>query len=372
MVKKLAVALEIGSSKLRVMIARKGLNNTFNILDSAEVAYDGYFQGEFVDFEKLKSSLSEIFESVDYINKKYNKKLYVGLPAEFIGVEVVEADINFDSYKKIKKSDIDCLFEEGAGKIMSDGVEIISTSAISYCLDEGGRILSDPIGKKARQLSAEISVVIASKETIEKFNEIFASLGFISVEYVSETLTEALLVIPKEEREHECLLIDSGHLSTSISFVKGDGLLSLTPYSLGGGYITGDLCENFAVSYKNAEKLKKQMVVSVKGGRGDFYDLVTETGVERINLQDANNVVLQRLEDIGRAINKTVQNYSRDYIGFLPTYLTGSALTKLKGAKDYISKCIGRNIALGVADIPGQDKPEFACILGILNYALNT
>ena len=370
MLNKFATALEIGSSKLKVAVARKGINNTFNVIDSACVGYDGYFQGEFVDFEKLKGTFAKLFDEINYIEKKYNKKLYVGLPAEFVGVEVVNADINFDGYRKVRKADIEELYQQAISKIESDKVEVISTTPIQFSIDESGRILSDPIGKKVRQLSVEVSVVIAEKETIQKFNNIFSDLGFNAVEYVSETLNQAMLVIPEEEREQECLLIDVGHLSTSVSFVKGQGLVSLTAYSLGGGYITGDLCENFEVSYKDAEKLKKQMVVSVKGDRTDCYDLVTDQSIERIRLQEANNVALDRIDEIGRAINQCVQNHSREYISFLPVYLTGEALTKLKGGKDYLSKCIGRNIVVATTDIPGIDKPENNAIFGILNYAL--
>ena len=371
MLNKFATALEIGSSKLRVVVARKGVNDTFNVIESSETAYDGYFQGEFVDSERLKMDLAKIFEDINYITKKYNKKLYVGLPAEFVGVEVVSADINFDGYKKITKNDLKELYQQAAEKIDRERVEIISTTPIQFSIDEGGRILSDPIGKKARQISAEISVVIAEKEAIQKFNDIFSDLGFSSVEYVSETLTQAMFVIPKEEREQECLLIDVGNLSTSISFVKGDGLVSLTAYSLGGGYITGDLCEAFNITYKDAEKLKKQMVISVKGDRSDFYDLVTDQSIERINVQEANNIAIDRIEEIGRAINQCVQNYSLEYIGFLPSYLSGAALTKLKGGRDYISKCMGRNVTIATNGVPGIDKPENNAVFGILNYALN-
>lgn len=367
---KIAVALEIGSSKLKAYVAKEGINNTLNIIDSSEISYDGYFEGAFVDIDKLKSELAKLFDEIDYKEKKYNKKLYVGLPAEFVGVENVKSDLNFEGYKKIKKQDVDELFEEAASKVSGDGIEIISTSAITYYTDDGGRILYDPIGKKVKQLSADVCVVIAEKETILKLNQIFEELEFNEVEYVSETLTQAMLLIDKEEREHECLLIDVGHLSTSISFVKGEGLVSLTAYPIGGGYITGDLCEEFNITYRDAEKLKSQMVISVKTGREACYDLVTPTGVERINLMQANRIAIDRVSEIGRAINACVQSHSTEFITYLPSYLTGVGITKLKGAKDYLSKCIGRNIAVGVPDIPGQDKPDNSAIFGILNFAL--
>lgn len=370
MKKDLIVALEIGSSKLKVVVAKEGVNDTFNLVDFAEREYDGYYQGEFVEQAKLESELETLFDSIDYIKKKYYKKVFVGVPAEFVGVEVVNVTLNFEDSQRITKRDVEDLYISASEKIQTDGVEILSASAISFSLDDGGKIIGCPVGKKARQLSAEVSVVVAEKANIQKLNDIFANLGFISVEYISESLCATLEVIPKEEREHECLLVDVGHLSTSVAIAKGEGLISLTSYSIGGGYITSDLCERFDLTYENADKLKKQIVMSVKGERGDGYDLVTEAGVKRINLQDANNVVINRVDSIGRAINQCVQNYTMEYIQYLPVYLVGAGLTKLKGGKDYLSKCIGRNIELGVPDLPGKDKPENAVLFGILNYAV--
>ena len=370
MKKDIAVALEIGSSKLKVAVCREGINNTLSVIDSAETSYDGYYEGEFVDFDKLKSDLAKVFDEIDYKKKKYNRKLYVGLPAEFVGAEVVKANLSFDGYQKISKEHIAKLFSDAALKLENEGVEIISTSAVSYSTDDGGRMLYDPIGKKVKDLEAEVCVIIAERERIEKLNQIFKDLEFVEVEYVCETLTEGLLVIPEEEREHECLLVDVGHLSTSVSFIKGEGIVDMTAYSLGGGLITGDLCEVFDLSYEDAEKLKRQMVVSVKLGREACYDLVTNHGLERIPLMEANNVAIDRISEIGRAINACVLNHSTEFITYLPVYLTGLGLTKIKGAKDYISKCIGRNIIVGTPDIPGQDKPEESAMFGILRYAL--
>ena len=371
MFEKIATALEIGSSKLKVVVGKNGLNGTFNVIEDNEMEYDGYFEGEFVDFENLKADLSRLFEGIDYKKKKYDKKLYVGVPAEFLGVEVVSADLNFEGYKKISQKDLENLYKNALAKLDLEECEVVSASGITYCLDDGGIILSDPIGKKAKEISGEISITFAEKRTIQKLNTIFSDLGFQSVEYVSETLSQATFIIPKEEREHECLLIDVGHLSTTIAFVKGEGLISLTAYSLGGGYITGDLCDKFGLTYKDCDKLKRVIVMSVKGGRNETYDLPTEQGIVRIPLVEANEVLLERVREIGRAINQCVQNYSTEFIQYLPTYLVGQGLAKLKGGKDYLSKCIGRNIVLGVPELPGQDKVENSAILSVLNYALN-
>ena len=53
--------LDIGSSKISVMIAEKGINNTFNIKSSAEENYDGFSGGEFFSEDSLKNAIKTHF-----------------------------------------------------------------------------------------------------------------------------------------------------------------------------------------------------------------------------------------------------------------------------------------------------------------------
>ena len=112
----------------------------------------------------------------------------------------------------------------------------MSVSAINFCLDDG-RITNAPIGENALTLSAKISIIYANKAYIDLFNGILAGFNFTSVEYISDMLAQALYVIPREKREDLSLLVDVGDLTASIAFVKGDGLVGLTSFSRGGGFI---------------------------------------------------------------------------------------------------------------------------------------
>ncbi len=371
MFKNFSTILEIGSSKLKVMVASKGINHTFNITESAEKEYDGYFAGNFIDESSLLKDLKQLFEEVDYIKNKYNKKITVGLPSEFLSVDVVSVSVGFEKYKKIKQDDLEKVFVEAVSKVERVDSEIISTSIISISLDDGGRVLSSPVGKKAKQISADVSVISCSKNKIKMFNEVFSKLNFASVEYVSEALVSSTYVIEENDREEVCLFVDIGHLTTTVAFVKGEGITNLKTFSFGGGFITNELSNECNLDYVDADNLKKQVVVSLKGLRGDNYDVVTQNGLKRLNLINVNKTVLKKIEEISMLINREIQNYSNETLTFLPIYLSGLGITKIKGGKDALGKFLGRNITLALPTVPGQDKTENIVSLSILNYCLN-
>ena len=364
------LVFDIGSLKLRSIFAGRGLNNTFNIRGYKEYDYDGFYQGEFIMPEKLSPLMEQIISDLD-VNTKEIDKVYIGVPAEFSSVSRTEVSINFGSRRKVKKADIDSLFYMASEKAKNASVEVVSVNPISYNLDDG-RLSLDPIGEIASSITANLSIVYGDKKFIEMFNALVAGLGFASVEYISEPLSQALYIVPKEKREDLSLLIDVGDLTTSISFVKGNGLYALTSFSRGGGFITNDLAEAFDLSMNEADKLKRQIVLSLKGKPNDFYELTADLGKTiKIPLNSANEVVGYRIDELSEVIAKCVQLNTREFLQYLPTYLTGAGISKIKGGRDYLAKGLGRNVSYGKPPLPGKDKPELASIYSLLNSALN-
>jgi len=263
------------------------------------------------------------------------------------------------------------IFASACEKINTSESEVVSVSPISYMLDDDGIVIADPIGKKAISLSADISIVLAKKEHIELFNSIFFEMEFERIEYISETLAQAQFVIPKEEREELCMLIDCGHLTTSVSFVQGDGILDTKTFSVGGGHISGDLSEIFELTYKDAERFKNQIVLSLQGGFKDKYEFVTESGyVEKISLNEANNAVAYRIEEIGKILEQSINEIPTSIAPYMPIYVVGSGLISIKGGKNFLAKYLGKNIIEGLVPVPGKDKSEFTAIFSIAEYAL--
>lgn len=367
---KFALVIDIGSSKLRVIYAGNGLNNTLNIKGFKEVDYDGFYQGEFLKPEKIPFICSQLFTELNLTPSRELNKIYIGVPAEFSSVKQSEVTINFGGRRKIKKNDIDSLFYMASEKAKNSSVEVVSVSPISYTLDDG-RICFDPVGESATSISGNLSIIYADKKFIDMFNNIVASLDFENVEYISQPLSQALFVLPKEKREDLSLLIDVGDLTTSISFVKGDGLFALTSFSRGGGFITNDLADAFDLSMSEADSLKRQIVLSLKGKQSDFYELTSDVGkIIKIPLNTANEVVSYRIDELAEVIAKCVQANTKEYLIYLPVYLTGAGISKIKGGRDYLGKCLGRNVSYGLPPLPGKDKPELASILSLANYAL--
>ncbi len=362
--------MDIGTSKLAVLMGNRGINNTLKILASSSQEYAGYYNGEFVEPEKLNEDIANALAKAEINANAKIKKLYVGVPADFCTCITKQFMQNFSDKLKIEESDILEIYQQANELKDNDKYILISCSPIYFVLDDGRQVIN-PIGEKTSRISGEISYIYAEKSFISKINVALRMFGISSVEYLSLTLAENMYLLSDSKRLTPSILIDCGFVSTSVSITKGNGLLSLNSFSVGGGQITSDLCECLKISYKEAEELKKQIILSVVPQLSDGYELKKQNQVSLIPMTEANEIVSARLEMICALINKCLTATQKKDLYKMPFYLTGGGICFIKGSKDYLSKYFGVNVEILSPPNLQLSKPNYSALLGLLNSAIN-
>lgn len=368
--KKYGCVLDFGSSKITAMIGEKGVNNTFNIHGTGETEYAGYYEGEFVEPEKLLASIESTLTKAQTNSGLEITKLFVGVPSEFSFCKTKSAGISFKKRTKIGVDEIYSFFDLASKDLDVSNCTILNRSPIFFMLDDKRKCM-DPKGQVTSKLYGEISFIFAENSFIEKINDILSQLGISNVEYVSSPLAQSIYLLDPEIRDTGAILIDCGYISTSVALVKGDGLLGLNAFSLGGGHITADLSQVLQLSFKDAETLKRKVVLSLDASDNDFYEIVNGTGsVTPVSAKLTNEIVGARVDMIATMISRSLSALKGSYNGYLPVYLTGGGICYLKGGKDYLSKAIGSNIEILSPQVPQLNRPHFSSVLGLLDLAL--
>ena len=359
--------VDIGSSNISVIIGQKGANNNFVVLGSGDSEYAGYYEGEFLEEEKLKDVFASAISEAEQSACQTVEKLFVGVPADFSVCDTKTVTQNYGQKTRITQEHLDYIFSQ-ANTYQSNDYVLISCSPIAYVLDDGRKTLS-PIGQKTSKITANLSFIYAERTFIEKINGLLKSIGIGVVEYLSASLCEATYLLERERREDVALIIDSGYITTSISLVKGDGLVAIRSFAVGGAHICADLSECLGISFKDAELLKKQLILSVRPGTEDNYEIVQKDSLITIPMNQANEIVFARLDYIAQLINKCLSGLKQEYPK-MPYYITGGGFCYLKGAKEYISKTLGTNVTLLSPQDIHLQKPHYSSILGLLNTAI--
>ena len=370
MSKKYACVLDFGSSKISVMIGERGVNNTFNIKGTGETEYAGFYEGEFVEPENLESAIRDAIVRAETNSGISIKKIYVGVPSEFSYCECAEGGVNFGKRIKIKKEQIYSFFDMASENVKLDNNLIINRSPIYFVLDDNKKCMN-PENEYTTKLSGKVSFVLADKDFVARIDRILSLLNIEQVEYISSVLSESIYLLEPEIRDSGAILIDCGYISSFITTIKGDGLTSLNAFSVGGGHITGDLCQILKIGFGQAETLKRKVVLSLDVTDSDFYEINSNNAMVPVSAKLANEIVEARLDMIASLINRCLAKIKDETDSYMPIYLTGGGICYLKGAKDYLSKSIARNIEVVSPNVPQLNRPHFSSVLGLLDIALN-
>lgn len=369
MPKTKVTVLDIGSKKISVLIGSKGVNETFVVHGYGEREYAGYYEGEFLEEEKLKDTISKAINDAQSSSNTVVDKLYVGVPADFSYCKTKTQTQTFGQRIKISDQDVYQMYQTADEFENANDYVLISCTPISFVLDDGRKMVK-PVGQKTSKLTVTLSLIYAEKKFIEKINSLLKNIGITTVEYLSSPLCEALYLLSQERREETAVLIDCGYIATSVAVVKGQGLISLKSFAVGGGHISADLMECLHISFDEAEQLRKQLVLSVVPSSNDDYELMRNSGIFPVSMKQANEITNDRIEMIATLIKKCLQK-DFETIPSMPFYLTGGGISYIKGGKDVLSKYMGVNVSVLCPNDVHFAKPHYSSLLGILSKAIN-
>ena len=370
MAKRDIAILDIGSSSITTLIGERGVNNTFKIKGKGTADYAGFSDGTFIEPNELKLAIGLSISNAEISSGVKVSEVFVGVPGEFSNVVTKDVCINFNKRKKINDTDIDQLFYIGNDYRKHPTFTVINQSAIYFSLDNTSRLI-DPIGLHSTKLKGFLSYVLAENNFIDFLTDIINEIGIRKVYFLSSCLGDSLYLFDPTLRDRYVLLVDCGYITTSVMLIRGDGLLFLNSFSLGGGYITADISQCLKMSFTSAENLKRKMDLSWNPAPNDIYETRASDYISPVDAITANSIAEDRISMIGEYIQKCIDRCDFDFPEYIPVYLTGGGLNFLKGAKDILSKKLGRKVELVAPTLPHTNRPDYSSEIGVLDLALN-
>lgn len=360
--------LDFGSSKITVLIGERGVNDTINVKGFGASKYAGFGNGEWVKPEELGEAINKAITAAESNSGIKITHLYVGVPGEFTAVDCREVNVALPKRRKINDNDVLALMDAGDDFDQSVS-EVINIQPIYYNLDNDRRVLQ-PVGVISSKLGGVLSYITAEVRFSGFIRKILADMGITSVEYVSSVLAESLLLFAETERDNTAVLIDVGYFTTSVAVIRGDGILSLGSFSLGGAHITGDLAEALGISFTDAENLKRKVVLSINASDNDIYEIGGDNGVKTLSASLVNEIVIHRVFVIGKMVEKCLEMCKYETPDYIPYSLTGGGISYIRGAKDVLSQKLGRNVEVVTPRLPQVNKPDMSSSWGLLDMAI--
>lgn len=360
--------MDIGSSKITVLIGTRGVNNTVCITGSGECEYDGYEDGEFFKPDGLMNAVGQAVSAAQTSANARINHIYVGVPGQFTVTQCKEVSLSLGKKRKISDDDVNELYEQGDTFSGNADYTLINCQPIFFTLGDDRKLIQ-PVGLVSTNISGFVSYILAEKKFTDLFSHILKSLGVESYEFVSSVLAETLYLFDEAVRDRYVVLFDVGYIVTDIVVARGDGILRQFSIPIGGGHISKDLRDDLSIRFRLADKLKRKITLNLDFNEGDTYDITMKERTMSFSARQVNDIATVKLNKLARTIKSCLM--SCDLPVSTSYYLTGGGISYMPGARDYLSKKLDRQIELAAPRQPQYKKPDMSSALGLLNTVLD-
>ncbi len=281
--------LDIGSQKISVLIVERPNHGILSVKTINEVPYDGFMDGVFISGTDAARAVSEALYAAKESGYKL-RRLYIGVPSEFCEVRLSSPAMEFSKSRRINEADIAGLMARGNPFKNDMEVVLVNSSASYYVIDNSKKVV-EPTGLEAREVKAHLSYIACRRALIEFLNKTVAASGITETVFVNATFAEMMCLFEPQIRDKYVILADIGYLTTSVALMRGDGILHMLSFSLGGAYIIGALTEEFEVGFQDASALFAKINLSFDASDSDVYNVNSGGRALSFPALKVNNVV---------------------------------------------------------------------------------
>ncbi len=274
------VGLDIGTTKISVMIGRKNQYGKLEILGTGRAVSNGVARGIVSNIDKTVESIREAVEEAKQKSGLEIDDVFVGIAGQHIKSlqhrgEIVRDNIDIE----IDKADIDKLKSNMFKLITIPGEEVIHVIPQEYTVD-GEDGIQDPKGMAGVKLEANFHVITAQVGAVRNIMRCVEKAGLTPRELILEPFASAVATLDEDELREGVALVDIGGGTTDVAIFLDNIIRHTAVIPFGGNIITKDIKGGLEILEKQAELLKvkfgsamytedqENVMVSIPGLRG--------------------------------------------------------------------------------------------------------
>ena len=374
------VGLDIGTTKIAVIVGRKNEHGKIEILGYGKVPSIGVKRGVVANIENTVQSIREAVAEASAKSGVDIKYVNVGIAGQHIkslqhrGSMIRE---NFDS--EISQEDIDKLCNSMYNLNMNPGEEILDVIVQEFSID-GEHGIAKPKGQNGRLLEANFHIIIGQTAAAKNIYKCVRKAGLEVVELILEPIASSDAVLSEDEKEAGIVLVDIGGGTSDVAIFHEGIIRHTAVIPLGGEIISEDVKEGCSIIKKHAEELKikfgsalarenkEEEIVAIPGLRG--------RPPKEISLKNLASIIQARMEEIIEHIYYEIKNsgYEKKLLGGIVLTGGGAQLKHIAQLTEFITGFDTRigypNEHLSNEIPPEMASPMYATGIGLVEIGI--
>jgi len=373
----IVVGLEIGTSKVCVVVGETRGDGTIRILGVGQAPSRGVRKGEIVDFETAGKCIREALVDAEEKSDVMIGSVYLGVTGGHITGFNNRGAVNIPEERdEICEEDFEDV-QASAREVSIPAPNMFVHSLLQHYYVDGQDGVLNPIGLLGRKLEADFHIIHGVATRIKNSVRCVKEVGPEVLDVVFNPLATAQVLLDQNQKGLGALVVDFGG-GTIDYLVYADGAVRQSgSLAIGGDHITNDISLGLRIPMAKAERLKVEEGSVILGSSrpGETIVLKDETGFagKEIEREMLNTIIHCRVREAFELLKKRL-----DDDGNLPFLGAGLMLTGgcslLKGINHLAEEIFGMPAHLTHAQtVSGLtsafENPQFSTAIGLIKYA---
>lgn len=378
---KLVVGLDIGTTKICVIIGRKNEFGKLEIIGMGKSVSDGVMRGEVTNIEKTVSSINKAIREAEETAGIRVGQVIVGIAGQHIRSSKIQDSLVIDNEEgEVTIVEVKKLESDVYRTVTPPGCDILHVMPQEYAVDDQYGI-KEPIGHIGSRLKGEFHVITAKTRAIQNINKCIKRSGSIEggleiKNMMLEPIASSLAVLTEEDKEAGVVLIDIGGGTTDVAVFYEGVIRHTAVIPIGGNRITQDIKEGLNILPRQAEKLKVKYGCAIPEETKDSV-VVSIEGLrnrppKEISVKSLAQIIEARLEDIVDLVVKEVEDSGYGDLLGAGLILTGGG-AQLSFVKQFFEYHTGYDVQIGYPNehlgktkIDEVKSPMYATSVGLV------
>src|SRR5216117_1866855 len=251
----LMIGLEIGTSKICVVVGESRPDGTVKILGVGQTPSRGVRKGEIVDFETAMKCVHEAVVDAEQKSDVMIRSVYVSVAGAHIQSFNNRGCVLLQDEREIDEQDIDEV-KVNAREVSIPAQNAFLHTIIQHYHVDGQDGVLNPIGMSGQKLEADFHIIHGIRTRIQNSIRCVKELPLDVEDVVFGGLASAQVVLTQHQKDLGALVIDMGGGTTNYVLYSEGAVRQSGCLAVGGDHITNDISMGLRIPMARAEKLK--------------------------------------------------------------------------------------------------------------------
>jgi len=255
---KYVVALDIGTSKVCVLVGEVNDRNQLEIIGKGTAPMKGTRRGNIINLDQAIDAVKKAVDEAEVMAGLQIESVYAGIAGDHIRSVNSRGVVSvMGKHKEIAREDIDRVIEASKSINIPAELELLHVVPRQFVVD-GQDGIHDPLGMTAQRLEANVHIVTGARTHNQNTLTAVNKAGIAVQELVLEQLAAAEAVLTQDEREMGVLLMDIGAGTTDYAVFLEGNVVHTNVLPVGAGHFTSDISVVLRTPMEDAERIKKR------------------------------------------------------------------------------------------------------------------